>query len=132
MIMIQTVCAVVLLLNGTLRGDTRRLIGPDNLTLDWFNQLGVKDYSKIIILDIPEVDQDFLDTQNQTVWIDHHMPLKRHNVLYVNPRNYDINAYVPTTTMAQDFFGTNDTLWVAMVGSLADYHWPAFCSRVQK
>ena len=106
-------------------GETRRLIGRANLTLEWFNRLNMKGHASTIILDIPEVDQDFLDTQN-AVWIDHHMPLERHNVLYVNPRHYDINAYVPTTTMAQDFFGTDDTLWIAMVGSLADYHWPHF------
>ena len=112
-------------------GDTRRLIGRATLTSEWFERLGVK-ANKIVILDIPEVDQDFLSQHNMPVWIDHHMPLQRSNVVYVNPRNYDVNAYVPTTTMAHDFFGDEKTLWIAMVGSLADYHWPHFADEFKQ
>ena len=110
-------------------GKTRRLIGRANLSMEWYKRLNIEPASKTVILDIPEVEQEFLDTQNVPVWIDHHMPQKRHNVLYVNPRNYDPNIYVPTTTMAQDFVGTKETLWIAMVGSIADYHWPHFAEE---
>ncbi|MEK6943225.1 MAG: DHH family phosphoesterase, partial [Nanoarchaeota archaeon] len=42
---------------------------------------------KIFILDISDVEQDFIDEAKvPIVWIDHHGPYKRHNIKYFNPR----------------------------------------------
>ena len=42
---------------------------------------------KIFILDLADIEQDFLDEMKAPViWIDHHGPYSRENVKYFNPR----------------------------------------------
>ena len=82
---------------------------------------------KIFILDIPVVDQEFLDQVKRPVfWIDHHQPLHRTKVQYFNPRIQNSDAYIPTSRMAWDISRDPADLWIAMIGSLADWHLPDF------
>ena len=47
---------------------------------------------KIFILDIAMVDQEYIDAvKTPVIWLDHHTPLKRSNVKYVNSRNWGEN-----------------------------------------
>ncbi len=85
---------------------------------------------KIFILDIPVVEQEFLDKVNVPVfWIDHHPPLERKNVHYFNPRLNNPDAYVPTTRMAFQVSENDDDLWIATAGCLADWSMPDFITR---
>lgn len=82
---------------------------------------------KIFILDIPLVDQHFVDAVNVPIfWIDHHQPQEIKNVYYFNPRLKDPDAYVPTTRMAYQVSQNEDDLWIAAAGCLADWHMPDF------
>ncbi len=85
----------------------------------------------IFVLDVPIIEQEFLDTVKRPVfWLDHHQPLKREHVHYFNPRLTDVNAYVPTSRMAYqvtgDVEGNPTDLWIAMAGCLADWYMPDF------
>ncbi len=80
---------------------------------------------KIFVLDIPIVEQEFIDKVKVPLfWIDHHPPLERNKVHYFNPRIADPEAYVPTTRMAWQISQNPDDLWIAVAGCLADYSLP--------
>ena len=82
---------------------------------------------KIFVLDVPIIDQEFIDKANVPIfWIDHHPPLQRNKVHYFNPLLTDPKSYVPTTRMAWQVSQNPDDLWIAMAGCLADYSLPDF------
>src|SRR3989338_10872707 len=82
---------------------------------------------KIFVLDIHDIDQEFLDKIKRPVfWIDHHEPKERTNVHYFNPKIKDPNSYFPTTRMAYQVSQNPEDLWIATAGCLADYHLPDF------
>src|SRR3990167_493817 len=69
---------------------------------------------KIFILDIPMLDQEFVDNAKRPIfWIDHHQPQEINKVHYYNPRIKDKDAYVPTTYMAYQISGNEEDLWIA-------------------
>lgn len=75
------------------------------------------------ILDIAKIDQDFIDNANSLiVWIDHHEPQDRKNVLYFNPRNNEKN--IPAAYLC--YKAVNQDLWIAMTGCVADWFMPDF------
>lgn len=81
----------------------------------------------IVILDVPIVEQEFIDAVKvPIVWVDHHQPLERPGALYVNPRQFDLHANFPTTRLAYMISPKEEDLWIAMAGSVADYHLPDF------
>ena len=87
----------------------------------------VKEHSPdlIIILDKPQVSQTFLDKiKVPVIWIDHHEPVKRHNVKYFNPRLDDDADNRPTTYWCYKI--VQQDLWIACVGCVADWHIPDF------
>jgi len=87
----------------------------------------VEEYNpdKVFILDVPIVEQDFLDAVKvPVIWIDHHEPLDRHGVRYFNPRVHDSGIYYPVTKICYDVL--KQDLWLAMVGCVADWHIPDF------
>ncbi|MBR9683264.1 DHH family phosphoesterase [Candidatus Woesearchaeota archaeon] len=82
---------------------------------------------KIFILDMPMVDQEFINAAKRPIfWIDHHQPLERQKVHYFNPRIKKPEAYIPTTRMAYQINQNTQDSWLAMVGCLGDYHLPDF------
>jgi single-stranded DNA-specific DHH superfamily exonuclease len=87
----------------------------------------------IVILDVPIVEQEFLDAVHvPVIWIDHHQPQEPVGVLYYNPRIKDLHAYIPTTRMAYQVNGNTRDMWIAMVGCLADYYLPDFTDTFVK
>ena len=82
---------------------------------------------KIFILDVPVVEQEFVDGVKKPIfWIDHHPPLDLKKVNYYNPRLQDPEAYVPTSRMAWQVSQKPEDLWIAVAGCLADYYLPEF------
>ncbi len=82
---------------------------------------------KIFVLDVPIIDQEFIDKVNVPLfWIDHHPPLQRNKVHYFNPLLTDPHSYVPTTRMAWQVSQNQDDVWIAVAGCLADYSLPDF------
>jgi len=97
------------------------------LDLKFFHKIEEDNPDKIFILDMPMVEQEFLDkVKRPVIWLDHHQPLKMQHVHYFNPRIEKSSRYFPTTAMAYEISKNPEDLWLAMVGSLADYHWPDF------
>ncbi|MBI3034136.1 hypothetical protein HYY72_03170 [Candidatus Woesearchaeota archaeon] len=87
----------------------------------------VDEYSpdKVFIVDIAVVEQEFIDRSGvPVIWIDHHEPLKRSNVLYFNPRIHRKDAYYPATYLC--YKAVRQDLWIAMVGCVGDWFLPEF------
>lgn len=81
----------------------------------------------IFILDMPMVEQDFLDQVNvPVIWIDHHGPFKRDKVRYYNPRNNDPHDVTSTTINAYYAVQQKEDLWIAMMGGVGDWQIPPF------
>ena len=102
-------------------------------TLDTKFLRKVEEYSpdKIFILDIAEVEQDFIDNAKvPVVWIDHHGPFERDNVRYFNPRIKDKHDNTPVTLTC--YQTVNDNLWIAMVGCVGDWTLPYISKEFKK
>ncbi len=85
----------------------------------------VEEYSpdKIFILDLAMVKQEFLDAVNaKVIWIDHHEPQKRDNVLYFNPRLYHPNENTCVSHISYKILKQH--LWIAMTGTVGDWQLP--------
>ena len=84
----------------------------------------------IVVLDKPDIAPEFLDGVRQPVlWIDHHQPrtelAQRYpNVTYLNPRIWDDADNRPTSYWSYRI--THANLWLATVGSVADWHMPDY------
>ncbi|MFC1647931.1 DHHA1 domain-containing protein [Nanoarchaeota archaeon] len=77
----------------------------------------------IVVVDKPMISQDFLDNVKQRViWIDHHGPQDRKGVEYYNPRLNDDSDNRPTSYWVYKIL--KKSLWLAMVGTIADWHYP--------
>jgi single-stranded DNA-specific DHH superfamily exonuclease len=93
----------------------------------------VKEYSPdiIFILDKPQVSQRFLEKVNvPVIWIDHHEPVKTHNVKYFNPRLEDDEDNRPTTYWCYKI--VQQDLWIACIGCVADWYVPEFIKEFIK
>ncbi len=81
----------------------------------------------IIVLDISDVRVDIatqLTKSSGVMIIDHHKPRGHARIVYVNPRIYDREIYLPTTYIAykiyEKFLDPTGILWIAGVGTLSD------------
>ncbi len=96
------------------------------------------DPDAIFVLDVAEIDQEFIDkAKRPIVWIDHHEPLDRDAVVYCNPHLFSPQQNIPTTLLCYNILKdepvAEEIMWIAMVGSIADWHMPewkdTFCSQ---
>lgn len=96
------------------------------------------DPDTIFVLDVAEIDQEFIDkAKRPIVWIDHHEPLDRDAVIYCNPLLFSPPQNIPTTLLCYNVLKdepiAEKIMWIAMVGSVADWYMPewksTFCSR---
>ncbi|NQV91059.1 DHH family phosphoesterase [Candidatus Woesearchaeota archaeon] len=102
-------------------------INTSNVNIQGMRKVEELNPDKIFILDVPVVQQEFLDNAHRPVfWIDHHQPLQLNKVSYFNPRIKDPDAYIPTSRMAWQISENPADMWIAMIGSLADWHLPDF------
>jgi len=93
----------------------------------------VEEYNpdKVFILDIPIVNQEFLDgVKVPVIWIDHHTPLDRHKVKYFNPRIKDENDGVCVTRICYEV--VKKDMWIAAIGCIGDWHVPDFLDEFKK
>lgn len=81
----------------------------------------------VVILDIPNVTQDFLDAMKcPVIWLDHHSVHDRKKVKYYNPRKNDPKDISSTTINAFYVVQNPDDLWIGMVGGVGDWQLPPF------
>lgn len=86
---------------------------------------------KAFILDVANVDQEFIDASKvPVIWIDHHGPYERNNVKYFNPRLNDAHANIPTTFLC--YSAVKQDMWIAALGCIADYYMPDFMEQFRK
>ncbi len=81
----------------------------------------------VVIVDISEISVKILtELRNisQVIIIDHHVPKGYVKVLYVNPRVFDEQIYIPATYLCYRIYSellkSDDILWIAGVGTLSD------------
>ncbi len=120
-------CSFLLLYRVHREGKGVRVSSTSKLNLDFVRKVEEIKPDKIFVLDIPVLDQQFVDAVKCPIfWIDHHQPQEIKNVHYFNPRLKDPDAYIPTTRMAYQVSQNADDLWIATAGCLADWHMPDF------
>jgi len=89
------------------------------------------DADKVFVLDVAKLEQEFIDASKvPVIWIDHHGPYDRNKVKYFNPRLAKKDANIPTTYMCYQV--VQQDLWIAMIGSIADYYMPDFIDKFKK
>ena len=121
------VCAFLLLYKLNREGKGIIVKSAPKLDLKFLRMVEENNPDKIFVLDVPFIEQDFVDQAKRPIfWIDHHGPYTINNVKYYNPRLKDVKAYIPTSVMAYQINGEKENLWIATVGSLYDWHMPYF------
>jgi nanoRNase/pAp phosphatase (c-di-AMP/oligoRNAs hydrolase) len=101
------------------------------LTKSWVYKITEYGPDTVFVLDVPAIDQDFLDeAQVPVYWVDHHTVLDRTKVHYYNPHLVKKDVYIPTTRMAyeivKDSVHAKRDLWIAAVGCVGDWYLPDF------
>jgi len=85
----------------------------------------VNDYAPdvVIVVDVPIVNQDFIDKiKTKIVWIDHHPLVERKGVKYYNPRAENPDDNRPTSYWVYRVLQEN--LWIAITGMIGDWFMP--------
>jgi len=127
------VCSFILLYKMHQEGNGCIVNSVPKLDLRFFKKVEEHHPDKIFILDIPEVDQEFIDrAKKPTIWIDHHPPQEIQNLKYFNPRITQPHIYIPTTRLAYQINNSPENLWIATIGCLGDYHLPDFIKEVKQ
>ena len=89
------------------------------------NKINEYNPDKVFILDVAPSDTDFLDQiKVPVVWIDHHGQSKIENAKYYNPRISKSKDNQPTSFMC--YHTVKQDLWLAALGSVADWYLPKF------
>lgn len=126
-------CSFVLLYRLHREGKGFILKASSTLTKGYLRALEEYQPDKVFVLDIPLIEQEFIDGAARPLfWLDHHQPQQHQNVHYFNPRLSNPDAYVPTTYLAWQISQREEDLWIAAVGCLADWYWPDFMDKVKK
>ncbi len=115
-------CSFLLLYRMTRTGKGMPLKGA---TLDEHFANRVNEYQPdlVVILDKPEVKQEFIDAvHTDIIWIDHHEPQQPKKVLYVNPRSKTKENNLPTSLLA--YRVAQQDAWIALVGIVSDWQLP--------
>jgi len=85
----------------------------------------------VVILDLAEVDQEFIDACScEVLWLDHHQPLERQNVVYENPMLHEPKDNRPVTYWCYQMLGGK--IWVAALGSVGDWYMHTFLHEFRK
>jgi len=120
-------CSFLLLYRLYREGKGIRVTSTSRIDEQFIRKIQELNPDKVFVLDIPVLDQQFVDAIKAPVfWIDHHQPQEIRNVHYFNPRLKDPDAYVPTTRMAYQVSQNPEDIWIAVAGCLADWHLPDF------
>ena len=118
-------CSFLLLYRFKHEGRGVLVKTTSTLTKNWARHVDEYKPDVVFILDVPSVDQDFIDAITVPIyWIDHHTPTERDGIHYYNPRLEKEDAYIPTTRMAYEI--VQQDLWIAGIGCVADWHLPDF------
>jgi len=128
----DSICSAAIiykLIKKLLKADAELIVSELNsiLTEKTFSKIKKMNPKHTIIVDIPDISVEILTklrNASNVLVIDHHMPKGYVKIVYVNPRIYDRESYLPATYLCykiyEDFFDIKDILWIAGIGTLAD------------
>jgi single-stranded DNA-specific DHH superfamily exonuclease len=87
----------------------------------------------VFILDKPFLGRDFLSELENTkiplVWIDHHLVERKqyeYSNLYVYNSADKSGKAEPVTALCYQLTQQQESMWIAMMGCIADHFWPSF------
>ncbi|MCD4759684.1 hypothetical protein K8R33_02260 [archaeon] len=125
-------CSYLILKKYIQKGKGVVLKSKHTLDLDLYHKIEEYHPDYVFILDIPVVDQEFIDKINvPVIWIDHHPPIKRKGVHYYNPLLTKPKDNKPVTYWASRIT-KNKFLWLATLGTVSDWHYPKFAKTFSK
>ncbi|MBT4604023.1 hypothetical protein HOC01_00140 [archaeon] len=126
-------CAFLLLYDIKREGKALMLKAAPKLDTRFLRKIEHLSYDSLFILDVPQVEQDFIDQIKTPIyWIDHHGPERPKKANYFNPKLNNPDGYFPTTYCAWQINPNKDKMWLAMAGCLADWCLPDFTKDFQK
>ncbi|HIH23928.1 TPA: hypothetical protein HA251_02740 [Candidatus Woesearchaeota archaeon] len=129
-------CSFVILYQFCKEGSGVAIKTSPVLTKEYLRKVDEYSPDLIVVLDKPKIDDEFLQAvKTPIVWIDHHEPqietAKRFpNLFYINPRIWDDADNRPTSYWSYRIAKNN--LWIATVGSVADWHVPDYIDEFAK
>jgi len=118
-------CSYLLLRTLNPNGVGMPLKSAPNVTAVFAQHVERANSDAVFILDIPQVEKEFVESVKVPVfWIDHHPLQDAAGASYFNPRNHGTN--IPTTVMSYHVTENPALIWIAAIGGIADWHWPSF------
>ena len=107
------------------------LTGPPIITRQHVSTVEMRNPDVIIILDIGDVGQDFIDEITiPIIWLDHHTLQDRTGIDYCNPRKWDPKNHKATSHWAYQI--AEEKLWLAATGIVADWMIPDNAKEIQE
>jgi single-stranded DNA-specific DHH superfamily exonuclease len=86
---------------------------------------------KIIVLDVPMVEQEFLDGVDvPVVWVDHHTLVDLDGITVYNPKQFDEKDNSCITRICYEVVQQDQ--WIAAVGAIADWQMPEWMEDFAK
>jgi single-stranded DNA-specific DHH superfamily exonuclease len=113
------------------KGNGVAVKGKPMLDTDYLYSVNRYNPDLIVVLDKPIIEQEFVDKVNvPIVWIDHHPVVEVKGVKYYNPRLKDKDDNRSVSYWCYKL--TNDNMWLATIGIVADYQTPNFIDQFIK
>ncbi len=124
-------CSFLLIRRFLNRGEGVVVKGSPKLEVIYSNKVNELHPDKIFVFDKPIITEEFVEKIHvPIIWIDHHTPLKLKGVKYFNPRIENIKDGSPVTYWCYKI--TKQDLWIATIGSYADWFVPEFSIEFSK
>ena len=125
------ICSFILLKKYIDRGKGVIVKSSPRLTEIYTRKIDEYSPDIVIILDKPEIEQEFIDKVHvPIIWIDHHSPQKYKGVHYFNPRIENKDDKTPTTYWCYKI--AKQDLWIAGVGTISDWTIPPFYKELKE
>jgi single-stranded DNA-specific DHH superfamily exonuclease len=129
------VCSFLLIYRYLKEGKGVIIKSTPHITEKYLKKVEEYQPDVVFILDIAEVDQDFIDKiKVKIVWIDHHelSDAKAHNLTYFNPKQIEPEANQPTSYWCYRIVKKEDLLWLGTVGAIGDWYVPSYISEFKE
>jgi single-stranded DNA-specific DHH superfamily exonuclease len=122
-------CSFLLLYRYIKEGKGIVVKSHPNVDEKFLKQVDEYHPDKIFILDLAQVDDNFLDNVSiPVVWIDHHLPQEPRGTHYYNPRVAKDN--IPVAGIC--YKAVQQDLWISSVGVVGDWFVPEDLNELQK
>ena len=119
--------SIIYKLSKNLHLKPKLVVSRHNFEVDEKTEKTIRKFENVSIVDIGDTPEERINKISNSVnllLIDHHLP-KKYKCLYVNPRLYNMNIYMPTSYITwliyKEFFNDDDILWIAAFGTLGDF-----------